>query len=936
MSINIGDNFSYLGKKFLDSRQSFETLEEMRACTDVPEGFITFCKEDGKRYEFIGNVWIEYIVNSGGGGGSEGGGGDGLDETTLQKINIAYEHSQTEHLQLEDLDPYATIEYVDEAIERSSQGKVPFISTESPENAMVEIGGSFDVIIDFYSGTMGDGTIKISVNNLDAVSSKVTQGVTTTSVPSSSFKKGDNTVVVYVLDRAGMMSNSLVFHVRYGGTELVSTFDANSYYEYGNSIRYYFTPSALDTSKTLTFYMTINDVMQEPVTCTSDIRTYFMFPTNLSVGVHKCVAWVTDGEVESDKHIFNLVLIDNSSILVATDTYSTSAEEGDQISIDYKVYSVNESSFIIKIYVDDQLINTGSCGLAKNYYRTSSLTMGNHTLKIEAWDNNETTNGYCISEVVITESTFEMLTPTKAGSLFIASAVNKSNADENRDKWIGTTQDNQEVIASLDGFMYDTTDGWNDDLLTLNGSATVHIPIKPLLNNAKYGFTLDITFLTKPIGIENAEVLTLWDEEKDCGIKITTEEVILKSASGNKCDLYFSEDVIVNAMFVIDREQKMAKIYLNGVMCEAFALSDYEINGVQYLEDFATNSEIFINKFGGYSQIKEIRVYEVALTTNEILNNFISTKTRKADQKYLVEFQKGNTLPTLTIYCDFSGLGKNDKKPCNIVYNSPDPTLYGESFTLEHKTSQLQYQGTSSMAYPIKNYRLNLRDKDGKKWKYNPFPSGQPEARFTLKADFMSSGHWQNTGLAKWVNDNLYNYNPNDEKSMNPMKWYDLQNGVPMSAHRESICGFPCRLILVNDGTTPLNEGQYEPSPGNTKDMGVFNFNNDKDNTDTLGFDTDIFPYCASYEVTANSDTSAGAFMSYEQGVHYSETYENNGAISLVDDDICTRHSTTINEIKGNTVEGQSLGIKQKDGSYEVVIIMSNAPAIFGKKGKIK
>lgn len=201
---------------------------------------------------------------------------------------------------------------------------------------------------------------------------------------------------------------------------------------------------------------------------------------------------------------------------------------------------------------------------------------------------------------------------------------------------------------------------------------------------------------------------------------------------------------------------------------------------------------------------------------------------------------------------------------------------------------------------------------------------------------FMSSGHWQNTGLAKWVNDNLYNYNPNDEKSMNPMKWYDLQNGVPMSAHRESICGFPCRLILVNDGTTPLNEGQYEPTPGNTKDMGVFNFNNDKDNTDTLGFDTDIFPYCASYEVTANSDTSAGAFMSFSQGVHYSETHENNGAISLVDDDICTRHSTMINEIKGNTVEGQSLGVKQRDGSYEVTIIMSNAPAIFGKKGKIK
>ena len=46
--------------------------------------------------------------------------------------------------------------------------------------------------------------------------------------------------------------------------------------------------------------------------------------------------------------------------------------------------------------------------------------------------------------------------------------------------------------------------------------------------------------------------------------------------------------------------------------------------------------------------------------------------------------------------------------------------------------------------------------------------------------------------------------------------------------------------------------------------MGIFNFNNDKDNVTTLGFNSDIFPNCASYEVTANSDTSAGAFMSYK------------------------------------------------------------------------
>ena len=57
MALRIGDNFSYLGKKFLDSRESFDTLQEMYTCSDVPEGFITYCKEDKKRYEFTNTIY---------------------------------------------------------------------------------------------------------------------------------------------------------------------------------------------------------------------------------------------------------------------------------------------------------------------------------------------------------------------------------------------------------------------------------------------------------------------------------------------------------------------------------------------------------------------------------------------------------------------------------------------------------------------------------------------------------------------------------------------------------------------------------------------------------------------------------------------------------------------------------------------------------------
>ena len=168
---------------------------------------------------------------------------------------------------------------------------------------------------------------------------------------------------------------------------------------------------------------------------------------------------------------------------------------------------------------------------------------------------------------------------------------------------------------------------------------------------------------------------------------------------------------------------------------------------------------------------------------------------------------------------------------------------------------------------------------------------------------------------------------------MNPKKWYDINNGGNLNDTRECIYGFPCRLILINDGNTPLNEGQNEPTPGNTKDMGVFNFNHDKDATNTMGFDDDVFPNCASYEVTANSDTSAGAFMRYMPGEHTTRELEGE-AIFIEDEELCFRHKTVISEIQGNEKDEISLGELQNDGMYKISICSCNAPMFFGKGGK--
>ena len=744
--------------------------------------------------------------------------------------------------------------------------EAPYISTTMSENLLVEVGINFNLSIDFMSPNPGRGTLKVTINDKDALTTQISQGESTVTVPYDKLIKGENTVVVYVLDRVGRMSNSLVFYARYGSTELISEFDSSLSYDYGSTVRYYFTPSALDTSLSLTFYMKIDGTLQNGVQCTSDVRGYFTFPNFISAGKHYCECWVEDGNGgKSNIDKFNLVILNNSVLVVVSNTDNVTLEEGNQLVLDYKVYKKNENNFITKTYINNELIATGTCGLTTTYYKSSSLQNGEYSIKVEVYDSTETTYDFVEWHVTITPSTYTMLAPVNSGSLFMASAKNRTNGDANRNTWTGYDQSNTPINATLYNFSFNSESGWMDDQLFITGNSYVEVPVKPLSDNARYGFTLDVEFLTKQIGVENAEVMSLWDDTNNCGIKITTEQLIMQSKEGHKCELYFSENEMVSAIFVIDRHEKLAKIYLNGVMCSAFMLSDYIADGVSYLEDFTVNSNLYLGKPGssGYATIKNLRIYELALSSSEILNNFISNEYDKSKQQALFNFQKGDELPTVTVYCDFSGLGKDDKKPCKIVYNSPDDVKYGKSFVLDHKESQLQYQGTSSMAYPIKNYRLNLRDENGDKWYYD-FPGGQPECRFTLKADFMSSGHWQNTGFTKWVNDNLYNYKMNDEKSMNPKKWFDINNGGSLNDTRECIYGFPCRLILVNDGSSPLNEGQNEPTPGNTKDMGIFNFNHDKDCAASIGLDQDNFPNCASFEIAANSDTSAGAFMSYD------------------------------------------------------------------------
>ena len=90
----------------------------------------------------------------------------------------------------------------------------------------------------------------------------------------------------------------------------------------------------------------------------------------------------------------------------------------------------------------------------------------------------------------------------------------------------------------------------------------------------------------------------------------------------------------------------------------------------------------------------------------------------------------------------------------------------------------------------------------------------------------MESSHANNVGLAKFINDSVYD-SKNPAQLINPN-------------YRNTVTGFPV-LLYIND-----------------KLEGVYNFNLDRYSQNSYGYKTT--PECLCYEVSANSDITAGGF----------------------------------------------------------------------------
>ena len=780
----------------------------------------------------------------------------------------------------------------------TSSGQGGKLSTTLPESSTIKEKETVILPYSFTSPNYGDATLYITVVNgatskdLEYPIKKQGAG----SVNIGTLTKGINRISMYVVDALSKMSNIVEITIICGALEISSTFDDSLDYHVYNNISIPFNVSALDASETMTLKTDINGT-----TYTQQVYNgynSFSFPDDLkSVGVYKVSMQVVTDNFQSNILNYNIIIADGSSILVSSTFDTHSIEEGYLVNVPYRVSNTTQNMFQVKYYINGIIYKEEQINLGENMFSGDyrDFATGRYSLTIEVSTIDGSIKGSLELTLIILPSTFKRITHATVGLEAYFNMRNKSNNSVDKEYLLSEVKSSKGTTAKLVLHNYNfSTNGWIDGRLVSNGGAWAEmVDYLPLEDNVTGGFTFDILFNNNNMGDNSARVIDCTDTSSPYkGFYIDSEKAGL-TTEANNLKTFYTDRTDIRVTFVVHRTSTyyeeyikdengnsvlnpnptykpnpMVQIFIDGIFTEVAMLGDQGSGLSKVYESIQTSSNLLINTnrdhtIFGSNSIKSIRIYNRPLDHEEVLQNYIADYDDLMDQKAIYDknyVTVDQDLPTLNFYdtdigkCDL--MTKDTKQWIKLVYTSPNKDLFGDSFEL---MGQCQWQGTSSLAYPTKNYKFKLydwaRNADGdiieesmnntdtyKKVKLNMYPAdknGYPENVFCLKADYMDSSHCRNTGTARLVNDFLFDGYNNPAKQIDPLT-------------RDTINGFPCNLYI------------------NGKWMGVFNFNHDKACTKTLGLET--IPDTVRWEIKANSDTSAGAF--FKTWTNIEECYE--------------------------------------------------------------
>ena len=632
-----------------------------------------------------------------------------------------------------------------------------------------------------------------------------------------------------------------VFNLSSGAKTLAAEFSVSGYGT--KTLEWY-----IDGEK-LAFDSITDEVVNESAT-----RTKYIQLSDLQEGVHSLqvrACTTVDGEVfYSDTEYREIMVYNGVAILPLAAIAMTVPAAYGIISTkrlysmqQYVSYALNFATYHPKSSTTEVVVMLG--GVQQGSLISENGTANQITLF-------PTKSGDSSIDLVMDETTYTLGAEIAQSAISVAEITNalqldfraqgKSNNAIDKDSW---AYGNYE--GTFAGFNWNNTSGWVNNALHINAGASFDIDLAPLgVNPASLGKTIEIEFASTNVNDDDAVLLDLRNAD-GAGLLITATNVKLVSQAGVTIETSYKDNEFIRVAFVINKtsgttNKCMSFIYVNGIVSRGIAWASTD----RYTSDKLLH---FTGSAGAEMLLKSLRIYDMALTNDQVLNNY--TLYRDTVAEMIEVYDRNNVyaensnafdyekmmsrLPVMIVMGDIPTLESTSDKDTQITVDIEYYNLQDQSRSFKMKNAAMRPQGTSSMGYPKKNFRIYTQKRDDTvvydangavitDKLYSFTKEAQPVNCWCLKADYAESSGTHNTGIARLWNKVLVDTKIDDEYPLRT----NAQKAALAAAYqydvRTTIDGFPILMFYRLTENDPLVF------------IGKYNFNNDKSTESVFGF----------------------------------------------------------------------------------------------------
>lgn len=376
-----------------------------------------------------------------------------------------------------------------------------------------------------------------------------------------------------------------------------------------------------------------HDKTEDEIADVSSTRVKYITLSNLSQGVHSLqmrVYTVIEGEKFYSPTLYRDLLVYTGADTEDMVGISTVIPAGEEIVTDGVILSgatqyvpyelavavcspTNKQSISLEMSVNGESVTTASVtpGIVTRLSYTPTAE-GTFPFALKAEGKLKYTG-----EITIAKTTMQIAEITQGLSLdFNAKGRNNHGAD--RDVWTyGGFQ------GRFSDFKWNEQSGWVGDCLRISSGAVFEIDCKPFdVNPTLRGKTVEIEFAVRNVEDDDAVLLDMTTD--GVGLRMTASKATLISAGGKEISISYAPHEMVRLAFVIQPREnatrkRMSFIYEGGKCSGA-------VDWIATDSYISTSAIRFTGRAEAEIDLKAVRIYDVALTDDQILNNFILSR----------------------------------------------------------------------------------------------------------------------------------------------------------------------------------------------------------------------------------------------------------------------------------------------------------------------